>query len=37
MIVPLPNGSLYLINDRESKVTENLVNPKKKNYQIFKE
>jgi hypothetical protein len=26
MIVPLPNGPLYLINDREPKVVENLVN-----------
>jgi CDGSH-type Zn-finger protein len=28
MIVPLPNGPLYLINDREPKVLENLVNSK---------
>ena len=28
MIVPLPNGPLYLINDREAKVIENLVNSK---------
>jgi CDGSH-type Zn-finger protein len=28
MIVPLPNGPLYLINDRESKFVENLVNSK---------
>ncbi|MDF2737941.1 MAG: hypothetical protein K0S93_1800 [Nitrososphaeraceae archaeon] len=28
MIVPLPNGPLYLINDREPKVIENLVNSK---------
>ena len=26
MIVSLPNGPLYLINDREAKVVENLVN-----------
>ena len=28
MIIPLPNGPLYLINDREAKVVENLVNSK---------
>ena len=28
MIVPLPNGPLYLINDREIKVIENLENSK---------
>jgi CDGSH-type Zn-finger protein/ferredoxin len=28
MIVPLPNGPLYLINDREAKVIENIVNSK---------
>ena len=28
MIVPLSNGPLYLINDREPKVIENLVNSK---------
>ena len=28
MIVPLPNGPLYLINDREPEVVENLVNSK---------
>ena len=28
MIVPLPNGPLYLINNREPKVVENLVNSK---------
>ncbi len=28
MIVPLPNGPLYLINNRENKVVENLVNSK---------
>jgi hypothetical protein len=28
MIFPLPNGPLYLINDREAKVVENLVNSK---------
>ena len=28
LIVPLPNGPLYLINDREPKVVENLVNSK---------
>jgi CDGSH-type Zn-finger protein len=28
MIVPLHNGPLYLINDREPKVVENLVNSK---------
>ncbi len=28
MIVPLPNGPLYLINDSENKVVENLVNSK---------
>jgi CDGSH-type Zn-finger protein/ferredoxin len=28
MIVPLPNGPLYLINDREAKIIENLTNSK---------
>ncbi|NOJ29796.1 MAG: hypothetical protein DA328_06480 [Nitrososphaeraceae archaeon] len=28
MIVPLPNGPLYLINNRENKAVENLVNSK---------
>jgi CDGSH-type Zn-finger protein len=28
MIIPLPNGPLYLINDREAKVVENLENSK---------
>jgi hypothetical protein len=28
MIIPLSNGPLYLINDREAKVVENLVNSK---------
>ncbi|MGE5635099.1 MAG: CDGSH iron-sulfur domain-containing protein, partial [Deltaproteobacteria bacterium] len=28
MIITLPNGPLYLINDREAKVVENLVNSK---------
>ena len=28
MIVPLPNGPLYLINDREKKIIENLENSK---------
>ena len=28
MIVPLTNGPLYLINDREPKVIDNLVNSK---------
>ena len=28
MIIPLPNGPLYLINDREAKIIENLENSK---------
>ena len=28
MIVPFPNGPLYLINDREAKIIENLTNSK---------